>query len=341
MRAISKILGLFGLVVCLCGCRKSSTPPVRFPQFAERSVAGPGNYLLPRWSLDGRYLAYLSFDNARTNLMVYELQSEKHWTVAVGIVRSYDWSPDGRLTYLKYRPELSGTPFPEVRDLHLVDVDGRNDQTIATNLFSGWDFAWFPDGQSMAILLSRPTGRESCQDVYTLNSHTGEAALLVSSQELGVGCVERIALSHDGSQLLAYGLRGSHISTAALVLYDLKQRAKVEEIIPAQTIPSSSEALPAFLGDDLNIGWIAGDRWILAKATVASGECYNYSLFFFNTSNIATNFCVPTQEGPFAEPTISPDLSKIAYVTTVGPSAEYLVIGEMPSELQARLTLAK
>lgn len=336
-RSAATLLILMGWI--LGGCGGMSRLPVRFPDFAEQAIAGPGSYRLPRWSPDGRYLAFLDASNAVIDLEVYDTHSGRIWTVVSGVSESYDWDPQGHLSYLKYRPELSGTPFPEIRDLHRVDIDGQNDTIIASSLHSAWDFDWFDDGQRIAILQVATENSESgCTDIYSLDIATGASSVLVSGQDLGVTCIELLALSSEGSRLMAYGLRGKDVASAELIIYDLENETSITVISPAQDVPGGgADGVTATIGTDLNMEWIAGDTWIVAKAITPSGECYNYSLFFFSTSEPETNFCMPGQGGPFAAPTISPDTRQIAYITVVGPGVEYVVVGQLPSELISRL----
>lgn len=61
--------------------------------------------------------------------------------------------------------------------------------------------------------------------------------------------------------------------------------------------------------------------------------------FHMDTRNLQNSFCIPTVEGVFDYPTISPDLTRISYVTVVGPGEYYVMIGNLTSEILDRLEL--
>jgi Tol biopolymer transport system component len=334
---------LLGFLAAACGVI-IGTPPANFPQFAEQAVTGLGEYLLPQWSPDGRYLAFIDASAGNNELVVYDTTKDRHWVVASRVSPThFDWDPNGRLTYLNYKPELSGSPFPSITELRGVDLDGRNDEVLASNLHSAGNFAWFRDGQRLVILLSAAGNPKTfCKDAYLLDIATATSTLLVTASELDTTCISMLALSPDETRLLIYGIRESNAGAEAkLLVYDLVTRAVTQTIVPSQVIPAGSVSYPTpGIGDDSNFGWVGGNRWILALANTPAGECYNYSLFFFDLENLADSFCIPTAVGVASEPTISPDLTRIAYVSILGPGSSYVMIGELTQELRQRLGVA-
>jgi hypothetical protein len=331
---------LVAAVATVIGCGVlSSRPPQRFPQFDEQRVAGPGVYQIPQWSPDGRYLAY--FDEKRDPmLVVFDTETGKHWRAATDVSSvHFSWTPDGDLAYLRYRPELSGSPFPHISELHRVNVEGNNDEIIATNLSSAGDFAWFSDGQQAVILLADPSRHSFCEDVYLLDAATGETTLLLNVADVDLQCVTMLDISPDNTSILVDGIHEEDGSTEAqIVIYSLETQTILDRLIPSEIIPNGDVTYPVpGIGDDTNYGWIGGGRWILGKANTPGGECYNYALFFFDTSDLGNSFCIPSAEGVFAAPTLSPDLTRISYVTVLGPGNDYVVISDVPPELPDRL----
>lgn len=324
-----------------CGLLFRSAPP-RFPQFSERQIAGPGVYQIPQWSPDGRYLAFL--DTSRDPILkVYDTETETSWNVATNVyIRSghFSWGPDGNLTYLIYRPDLSGSPYPVMSELHQVDLNGNNDTIIAT-LSDPGDFVWFGDGKRLAILLTEPSSHTYFNDVYLLNSRTGNPELLLKAEDLDLQYIGSLALSPDEKSLL---LDGIHEETgplsAQIVIYDLETQTVRKSIIPSQIIPPANATYPwPGIGDSTNFGWVGGQRWLLASVNTSGGDCYNYALFFFDTHDLQNSFCIPTIEGIVGDPTISPDLTRISYVTVVGPGEYYVMIGNVTSDLLDKLEL--
>lgn len=86
------------------------------------------------------------------------------------------------------------------------------------------------------------------------------------------------------------------------------------------------------IGDAWNATWVGGQQCHLVQGITPDGECYNYSLFFFNLDELKNSFCIPA-EGVIGQPVISPDLKRISYITVVGPENYYLMLGTVPPDL--------
>jgi hypothetical protein len=327
----------FMLLLVGCGVLFPSAPP-RFPQFAEHSIAGPGSYQIPQWSPDSRYLAFI--DRA-PNLLVYDTQTQSTWTIATNVSTAhYSWTPNGDLAYLKYLPDLSGSSL-RIFDLHKVNVQGENDEVIAANLSEAKDFAWFGDGERLMILLNDPNSDTYYRDLYLLNTVTNTTDLLVKANDFGFQDILSLALSSDEKSILVEGIhedKGAY--EGQIVVYDLETQTVLDRIIPGQIIPSGGINYPVpVTGDSTNFGWVGGQRWLLAEVNTPGGACYNYALFFFDTNDLQNSFCIAAPDGIFAAPTISPDLTKISYVTVAGVGQDYLMIGNLPPDLLTKLDL--
>lgn len=321
-----------------CGILFSASP--RLPQFSEHSIIGPGAYTIPQWSPNSRYLAFLDLT---PNLIVYDTENGNQWTEASDVSSAhFSWTPDGTaLTYLKYRPDLSGSPYPIISDMHRVDLNSGADTVIAPNLSSAGDFAWFSDGQRAAILLTEPSSHTYYNDVYLLDTRTGTTSLMLKTSDLDLQTLSMLALSPDEKSILVYGIDGKNgASSAQIILYDLETKTVRERLIPSQIIPGSDgKYLWSGLLDSTNFGWVGGQRWFLTDINTPGGECYNYALFFFDMNDSQKSFCIPTRIGIIGDATISPDLTKISYVTVEGPGNEYVVIGDVTPDLLNKLEL--
>ena len=321
-----------------CGVLFPAAPP-SFPQFAERSIAGPGSYQIPQWSPDSRSLAFI--DRA-PNLLVYDTQTQSTWTVATNVSTAhYSWTPNGNLSYLKYRPNSTRLTDPVTLDLHQVDLNGENDEIIAANLSDAKDFAWFGDGERLLILLTDPDSDTYYRDLYRLNTVTDTTDLLLKANDIGFQNILSLALSSDEKSILVEGIHEDNGDyEAQIVIYDLENQSILDKIIPGQIIPSGGINYPVpVTGDSTNFGWIGGQRWLLAKVNTPGGECYNSALFFFDMRDLQNSFCIPTIAGIISDPTISPDLSKITYITVAGVGQDYLMIGDVPPDLLTKLDL--
>lgn len=330
------------LMAILVGCMTLfPVAPPRFPQFDERRIAGPGTYQIPQWSPDGRYLAFL--DVSRDPILkVYDTEAKAIRNVATNVSSAhFSWKPNGDLTYLKYHPNLSGSPYPIISELHQVDLNGESDEVIAADLSNAGDFAWFSDGTQMVILLTEQGSRTYFNDVYILNVTTGITDIFLEAESIDLDFIVSLALSPDDKSLLIYGTREMNGPLSAqIVVFDLETQTIRNRIIPSQVVPSGNANYPwPGIGDSTNFGWVGGQQWFLASVNTPSGDCYNYALFFFDTHDLQSSFCIPTVEGVFDFPAISPDLSKISYVTVVGPGEYYVMIGNVTSDLLDRMEL--
>lgn len=143
--------------------------------------------LSPRWSPDGRRIAYVSFEGKNSAVYVQNVYSGQRRVVAShsGINSAPAWSPDGR----KLALTLSKDGNPEIYLLHL-----ENDllQRVTNNGAIDTEAAWAPDGKT----------------IYFTSDRGGSPQIYRTSMS---GPVERVtfegsynarpALSPDGKQL--------------------------------------------------------------------------------------------------------------------------------------------
>jgi hypothetical protein len=327
---------VFAVVLVIWKLWPVSVPP-RFPQFNEHVIAGPGSYEIPQWSADSRYLAYVDL-SGNHSLAVYDTETEARWNVASNIQSThFSWTPEGNLSYLQYRSDLSGSPHPIISELHRVNLDGANDEIIASNLSSAGDFAWFGDGEHVAMLVREPHSNA----IYLLNTRANTTHLILDAPSIDLRVLVTFDLAPDEQTMLIYGLHEeSSRLEAQMVIYDLESQTIFDRLIPSQIIPSGNITYPPpTIGDGTNARWVGGQRWFLTSANTPGGDCYNYALYFFDTGNLQNNFCIPAIGGVFDYPTISPDLTKISYVTVVDPAQYYLMDGILPSDLLSKLGL--
>jgi hypothetical protein len=319
--------------------------PERLPQFKEHAITFSGSYSNPQWSSDSRYLAYLDAGRS-TELIVYDTLTNASWTAARDVSGiHFSWTTDGNLSYIRDRPDLSGSPFPMIYDMYRANLYGGNERVIAENLSSPSDFDWFSDGIQLAILLTDPTIRNNDNDIYLLNTTTDDVEILLEAEALGLEFITAIVLSPNEKSLLIYGIGGlvderATATSAQLVLYDLETETIQQRINPSELMRPGNATYPwPGIGDASNATWAGSGRWYLAGALHPDtlSQCYNYSLYFFDLEDLQNSFCIPSVIGIVAHPVVSPDLTKISYVTVVGPGVYYLMLGTLPPDLVTRL----
>lgn len=109
----------------------------------------------PAWSPDAKKLAYVSFENGRSEVYVqdiYEYNSRKRVAAFNGINSAPAFSPDGRRLALT----LSRDGNPEI---YILDLTSKRFSRITNNTNSiETEASWSPDGQSLLFTSDRGRG---------------------------------------------------------------------------------------------------------------------------------------------------------------------------------------
>jgi hypothetical protein len=310
-------------------CTVVTPPPSRFPQLNERAISDVGKYSLPRWSRDGKYIAYVNWDT-RT-LFVYEIATGKRSAVANEVDRYFSWDAEGSLSYVRYRPELSGSPFPAVYDLHVVGANGGNDTAVVHRLYDPMSIVWFTGGQQFIAVAALGETREADRNILLVSIQDDTRIPLITRQQLGVEEITGVSLTSDEKLLAISGTRqmndGKRI---VLIIYDLAARAVLQEIIPSQVFPHTY----IVNGD---VGWIQGHSWLVSYGATSQGACARNALLFFNTVSSSNSFCIPTSGDSIGYAEVSPAATQLVFLTPVTPGTNYVMIADLTPEYRARL----
>lgn len=115
----------------------------------------------PSWSPDGQYLAYVSFESARSNIFVQNLQTGKRDKVAAnkGINSAPAWSPDGSRLALT----LSKDGNTEIYILHLASGELNR---VTNNRAIDTEPSWSHDGNKLAFT----SDRSGSPQIYQINT---------------------------------------------------------------------------------------------------------------------------------------------------------------------------
>jgi dipeptidyl aminopeptidase/acylaminoacyl peptidase len=142
-------------------------------------TSGPRTDSLPRWSPDGKWLAFLSDRLKDGERQVFLLRSEGGEALPLTDIRgaiptprglnALQWSPDGRsIAFLQEDPETDVERLRrEARDdaiefeknpkyvrVWAVEVKTRELRCISPEALQIWEFAWSPDSQELAAVVS-------------------------------------------------------------------------------------------------------------------------------------------------------------------------------------------
>jgi dipeptidyl aminopeptidase/acylaminoacyl peptidase len=179
----------------------------------------------PRWSPDGRYLAFVATAAGEDTAQIMMLDRRGGDAQALlsikGNVGEYAWSPDGRQMVLVVEQREAAVTEPIVidalrfkqdsmgylsrgrrRKLYLLDIDDRKLQPLTSDASFNEDYpAWSPDGRLIAFIRTRDWSADL----------TGRAGLTITEARPGampaviarpyVPNVQRLAWSPDGSMI--------------------------------------------------------------------------------------------------------------------------------------------
>ncbi len=157
-------------------------------------ATGPGSSSSPRWSPDGKRLAYIATDGGRPQLFVHWMQTEQaaRITDLTEMPEDLAWSPDGRnigfvmmtadekanlgsppprpegaawaepltvITDVKYRADGTGYLRPGYSHLFVVSAEGGYPRQLTFGAFNEeGPLAWMPDGKSVLLSGNRSAG---------------------------------------------------------------------------------------------------------------------------------------------------------------------------------------
>ena len=158
----------------------------------------------PRWSPDGKWVAFLSERGESTNTQVYVISiaggEAMQLTKAENSVSAFKWSPDGsRIAYVVTDPKTKEETQAEkegrdwtVADrnykharLYAIDVKTKESHSIIKTDLTVHDFDWSPDGKRLVVgTTETPLVDDSYMRVklMTVPAEGGEARLLVPTE---------------------------------------------------------------------------------------------------------------------------------------------------------------
>jgi dipeptidyl aminopeptidase/acylaminoacyl peptidase len=169
----------------------------------------------PRWSPDGRQLAFLSDRDDTTQIYLLSMEGGEAVKLTEGKngIQSLDWSPDGRLiAFLAEEPksEAEEQKSKDKDDARVVDRDDRLTRLWVIGLESkqvrqltsgNWAVGtakWFPDSERILVTATdRPESDDETDRIYAVAVSDGTMTLLETPRSP----FEMPAISKDGKQI--------------------------------------------------------------------------------------------------------------------------------------------
>ena len=255
----------------------------------------------PRWSPDGRWLAFLSSrDDEHTQLWLLDRQGgEGHKTTTFpSDVDDYVWAPDGKRVALvvadadtakpktpapividrfQFKQDEAGYLGKERRHLYVLDVESGKATALTSGDYDELLPAWSPDGKSLVFVSKRRRDfdRDSNWDLYVIDAAPSDAGGSTAPRRLTTfegpdndpDTESRPVWSPDGRSI-AY-LQGGPLK---LIYYAVQRLAVVPAAGGAPRILTAAldrnVASPVWSGDGSAISFLLEDDRTVALARV-------------------------------------------------------------------------
>ncbi|UCG74265.1 MAG: Tol-Pal system beta propeller repeat protein TolB [Chromatiales bacterium] len=157
----------------------------------DRVVAESASPLMsPAWSPDSRKLAYVSFENERSEIYVQTLRSGARERVSsrAGVNGAPAWSPDGRTLALTLSRDDGNL------DIYTLELDSQVLTRLTRRPSIDTEAAWSPDGRTIYFT----SDRGGAPQIYRIGARGGEQPQRVTFEG---GYNARPRASPDGQQI--------------------------------------------------------------------------------------------------------------------------------------------
>ncbi len=181
----------------------------------------PKSESAPRWSPDGRQLAFLSDRDGPSQIYLLPIDGGEALRLTEGknAIQSFDWSPDGnQIAYLAPEPKSEAEEKKEKdkddarvidRDtkrtcLWVIALDSKKTRQLTTNSWRVTDARWLPQGDRiLASATDHPENEEPGDRITTIAVSDGRTAEVAAPR----GPFSQPAVSPDGQTVSYLGVR--------------------------------------------------------------------------------------------------------------------------------------
>jgi dipeptidyl aminopeptidase/acylaminoacyl peptidase len=234
----------------------------------------------PRWSPDGRALAFLSNREGPSQVFLIPLDGgeARPLTESKTGITSFEWAPDGQRIVLettaprteeeeqkeKEKDDARIVGRPEERTLLLIlDVASKTCRTLVQGAWRIGDYAWMPDGVSLILSATDHPQRELFTDkIYRVSTTDGKMSLFASPP----GPFGNLEVSPDGRYLSFECSRGDGPEAHDLF---------IQPITGGPAVNLTARSIDRPVGSYI---WESAERLLLTAATGFSNTFFTVTL---------------------------------------------------------------
>jgi Tol biopolymer transport system component len=261
------------------------------------SVNGFAWHLAPRWSHDGKYIAFHAQQKTGADPQLYVVSTADGDPVGLGLGGVPSWTADDKQIVFSIPPPLSGRNgrtgmLPPPRDsankegCWIMNADGNG----RVRLTDGYRAICSPDGRRIAYLNSAGGDSLINTGIYAYDLVSGESKPVLKEPKLSI---RSFAWSPDSKQLCLIGKRAG-ASTGELAFLD------------AGSSEGSYQSKPVKIGPE--VSWAPRARILVAGWGPQTGGFYSV-----NPSSDDEPVLILSQNGDYAGADWSPDAKQIVF----------------------------